>query len=89
MKRLHIDCSKIRDEAELHRLFAEGLGFPEWYGRNFDALFDCLTSPCETAEITLQSSAALLANPSIRGETLLSLLRDAAAYNPKLIIKTE
>lgn len=29
---------------QLHRELAFKLGLPEWYGRNFDALLDCLSS---------------------------------------------
>lgn len=39
-----IDCSRIRSREDLHRIFAEELHFPAWYGNNLDALHDCLTS---------------------------------------------
>ena len=38
-----IDCSVIRTREDLHRLFRETLAFPDWYGNNLDALYDCLT----------------------------------------------
>ena len=38
-----IDCSAIRTKEDLHRIFRETLSFPEWYGNNLDALYDCLT----------------------------------------------
>ena len=38
-----IDCSCIHTEEDLHRIFREALSFPEWYGSNLDALYDCLT----------------------------------------------
>lgn len=39
-----IDCSRIRTKEDLHRIFAEALSFPHWYGSNLDALHDCLVS---------------------------------------------
>ena len=39
----HIDCSDITQPKELHRKLAHFLEFPDWYGHNLDALFDCLT----------------------------------------------
>ena len=39
-----IDCAGIVDRKELHRLLAETLSFPHWYGHNLDALYDCLTA---------------------------------------------
>ena len=38
-----IDCSVIRTREDLHRIFRETLAFPDWYGNNLDALYDCLT----------------------------------------------
>ena len=37
-----IDCNEIKTPGDLHRLFRETLAFPEWYGNNLDALYDCL-----------------------------------------------
>lgn len=38
-----VDCSSITSAKELHRVLARSLDFPEWYGHNLDALYDCLT----------------------------------------------
>lgn len=38
-----IDCSCVQSPQQLHQLLAEKLCFPEWYGHNLDALYDCLT----------------------------------------------
>lgn len=38
-----LDLSGIRDEEAFHEYVASSLGFPEYYGRNLDALWDCLT----------------------------------------------
>lgn len=38
-----IDCTQILTKEDLHRLFQETLSFPQWYGSNLDALYDCLT----------------------------------------------
>ncbi len=37
-----IDCTNLTP-AELHREIAQKLSFPHWYGKNLDALYDCLT----------------------------------------------
>lgn len=39
-----IDCAAIGSRDDLHRIFAEALSFPAWYGHNLDALYDMLTS---------------------------------------------
>ena len=38
-----IDCTKIHSQEDLHEMFRQILCFPEWYGCNLDALYDCLT----------------------------------------------
>lgn len=38
-----IDCMAIDTATEFHRQLAAVLSFPEWYGHNLDALYDCLT----------------------------------------------
>lgn len=56
-----IDCTQIKNKEDLHRFFRETLSFPQWYGNNLDALYDCLTEASgklrlldwETAEINL------------------------------------
>jgi Barstar (barnase inhibitor) len=39
-----IDCAQIHDWQSFHSVFAEILGFPDFYGRNMDAWIDCLIS---------------------------------------------
>ena len=38
-----IDCTKIHSKEDLHEIFRQILCFPDWYGCNLDALYDCLT----------------------------------------------
>jgi len=46
-----IDCSKIYIKEDLHRIFRETLSFPDWYGNNLDALYDCLTDISGTVRL--------------------------------------
>ena len=43
MKRVILDGAAIETPGQLHDALTEALGLPEWYGRNLDALHDCLT----------------------------------------------
>lgn len=38
-----IDTDRIHDWDSFHDVFAEVLGFPEFYGRNLNAWIDCMT----------------------------------------------
>ena len=41
---MKLDASRITDWDSFHDVFAEGFGFPAFYGRNMDAWIDCMTS---------------------------------------------
>ncbi len=44
-----IRCDAIDSPRGFHRVLACELHFPEWYGGNLDALYDCLTTiGCKT-----------------------------------------
>lgn len=55
-----IDCSLISDWESLHDVFADALGFPEYYGRNSSAWIDCMTYPNdECARVSLAEDEVL------------------------------
>lgn len=58
MKKITIDCTPIETPAQLHEQMAQALNFPDWYGNNLDAMFDCLTE-VEDTELTLHNWHAL------------------------------
>jgi|SRR5262245_13437734 len=40
---IRIDARRLTDPAGLHAAMSEAFGFPATYGKNLDALIDCLT----------------------------------------------
>ncbi len=54
MKRITLDGNILADAAKVHDYLMEILEFPEYYGKNLDALHDCLTD-LEDVEITITS----------------------------------
>ena len=38
-----IDLRRVRTQTAALKILGRGLGFPDWYGANLDALNDCLT----------------------------------------------
>lgn len=53
MKKITIHTNEYPTMAEIHHFLAEELAFPPYYGKNFDALYDCLTDLTEETEIHL------------------------------------
>ena len=43
MKQITLDGNLLSDISTVHEYLKEMLDFPEYYGKNLDALFDCMT----------------------------------------------
>ena len=69
MKIVILDAKKILEKEKMHEYFAKKFDLPEYYGRNLDALFDCL---CEINEPTL---IKLKNEDTLQGDTKESLIR--------------
>ena len=82
MKEITLNCAKIASMAEMHDILAKELDFPGWYGRNLDALHDCLTAICEETKITFLHFPSL----PFPSAGLLNVLRDSENENEKLEI---
>ena len=82
MKDVTLDCRGFIPRSELHRVFADALNFPDHYGRNLDALHDCLTAIGEETRLNFLHFPSL----PFPAAGLLRVLRDSENENPKLEI---
>ena len=69
MKSVILDAKKMLEKEKMHEYFAKKFDLPEYYGRNLDALFDCLCEINEPMLIKLKNEDAL------QGDTKESLIR--------------
>ena len=53
MKKVVLDFNGLDSKEEIQEYLAEKMKFPFYYGRNLDALYDCLTDICEPVAIVL------------------------------------
>lgn len=86
MMKLIIDGCKVGSKAQLHELIADELKFPEWYGGNLDALFDCLTDVREETEIELVNEEILREKLGSYADALKKVLERACEENSRLTI---
>ena len=86
MKNCTLYGARIADMDALHTALAEGLGFPAWYGRNLDALYDLLTEPMEPVTLTIYDFDALAETLGDKAAALRRLLTDAGQENPDLTV---
>ena len=82
-----IEGAAVGSMDRLHRLLAEQLDFPAWYGGNLDALYDCLTDLMEETSIILLHNLALAETLGTGYGRFCRVLTDAAAENPNLHIQ--
>ena len=82
MKEILINCASIGTREALHDALAREMNFPDWYGRNLDALHDMLTSLSEETNLTLLHVSAL----PFPSAGLLRVLQESAGQNPNLKI---
>ena len=40
---VEVDWAEVQSEAQMHRVLASALDFPDWYGNNANALWDAIT----------------------------------------------
>ena len=77
-----INCATVTDRKDFHRILAQTLAFPDWYGHNLDALYDCLTDISQPTHLILENWDPL--SPACRG--FRAVLDEAELENPVLTV---
>ena len=70
-----LDGKKMVSREETHAYLKETFGFPEYYGKNLDALHDCLEEMGEM-EVEFINADDMLAALGRYGEILMQMLHD-------------
>ena len=86
MKKVILDGKNVSDKASLHDALISLLDLPEWYGKNLDALHDCLTSINEETEIEVINKDALEEAIGKYSFSLMKVLNESAEENTNLKI---
>ena len=83
MKKIILPLAKVKSREELHDILSGAFDFPSFYGRNMDALHDCLTDLMEETEVSVCLPED---GPDDYMKVLMRVLRDSARENPHLHI---
>ena len=83
MKTVTLDGAVLASKEALHQTLAQALSFPDWYGGNLDALFDCLTDLSEEVSITLLNWDGL----GDYGQRVKKVLLAAARENDRITLQ--
>lgn len=82
-----LDFSNITTKEGLHDYIAETLDFPEYYGKNLDALYDCVTDLSQCC-ITITGIDALYELGQY-GMRIIEVFQDAAEDNEDIELVIE
>jgi RNAse (barnase) inhibitor barstar len=83
----HVDGWRGENEADLHAALAATFGFPDWYGGNLDALWDCLVTCVTEPTVLLWDGWGPLARAEPdRFPRLLRVLHDRTAEVPPFAV---
>ena len=82
----HVTLSgnKMTSKEVLHTYLAKKLGLPSYYGKNLDALHDCLSERSTPLHITITYAERLKEHLGEYGEVLLQVLQDTAEENEQI-----
>lgn len=78
---IQLDAQRMDRRRSAHSYLKEALNFPDYYGNNLDALYDCLTDLPETQVQFVNTEAA----PEYF-QKVARVFRDAAKSNPQLTV---
>ena len=84
---IFLDGKEMCGRKELHDYLKLQLDLPDYYGRNLDALYDCLTERSESTELVLVNFELCREAMGKYAEALLSTLYHAALHCPALEIR--
>lgn len=84
---MKLNCENIETKQQLHEIIAEGLSFPDYYGKNLDALFDLLTERSEETLIEIENFESLRKRFGIYADAFLDTISDASKENKKVTFR--
>lgn len=73
-----LDGKDMTNKEAAYVAIAKELGFPEYFGKNLDALYDCLSCMSADNAVLFVNTAILEENLGDYAEKILSCFRDAA-----------
>ena len=88
MKKVVLEGKYLSDRETAHEYLKEVLDLPKYYGKNLDALYDCLTDLEEISiEIRVTADRAVEEENTAYFEKILRVFKAAARENQNLTIK--
>lgn len=84
MREIFLDGRRMTSRESAHQQLAQSLDFPPYYGRNLDALHDCLGDIGSPTLLVLRHAARMKEGLGGYGVALLRVMEDAERENENL-----
>ncbi len=82
MEEIFLDACQMTSKSDAHNYIKKMLNFPDYYGKNLDALWDLLSSRSKMTSILLLHEEKLYENLGEYGKKLAEVFKEAAKTNP-------
>ncbi len=79
-----LDAKRFKGRSRAHAYLKEALRLPDYYGKNLDALYDCLGDIGEETVVVVPEVIQKKEYLGEYGKTMLRVFKDAAAQNEML-----
>lgn len=87
MRVIVLDGGEMASREMAHQALQQGLVLPEYYGKNLDALYDCLTEIGQETLLEVKHADKLLEALGAYGGLLVRVMEEAGRANPALTVR--
>ena len=84
---MKINCELMKTKLQLHEYIAKELEFPDYYGKNLDALYDILTERSKETLIEFENFNSLRDTFGPYADAFLDTVMDASEENVLISVK--
>jgi RNAse (barnase) inhibitor barstar len=81
-KNYTLDFTDVKHYLEFHKRIQESLEFPDYYGMNYDALWDCLTDFCCETHIIVKGTSTLSKDLTEEAKGVIDIFQEASEKMP-------
>jgi len=87
MKYVFLGKETVTNIDDVFDIFEKGFELPDYFGRNIDALYDCLSVEAEQRLIVIADKEYLTEILGRRGKALFTMIEDADKETASLVVR--